>query len=346
MSGFPIVDLILGIFFVYFLLSIIVSSAVEIILTYSKARATLLKEWLLTALHKKFEKGDNKGISLGQAIMDHSAITGLTDCGSSPAYIKAKDFASALLEKISFDPGNPTKVAKNIEEYIEVINNTELLPNDLKRVMLSYAYEIQNRVEEGIARNVSKLEMFSTKIENWYDSSMQRLTGELKRRYSIRITAVAAVVLTISLNADSIALAKYLYSNTEVRTRLAMAAYNAGQDSALVKKVDGMRITATDSSGTIQNADSIKMEIKKKIEEIEEAKKGLADVMPLTWKKGELSEKGRFSFYLLFAKIAGLLATILAIMMGAPFWFDLINKVSNLRGSGRKPGNGSGETDK
>ena len=41
---------------------------------------------------------------------------------------------------------------------------------------------------------------------------------------------------------------------------------------------------------------------------------------------------------LLFSKITGLLVTILAIMMGAPFWFDLLNKISNLRGTGVETG--------
>ena len=41
-------------------------------------------------------------------------------------------------------------------------------------------------------------------------------------------------------------------------------------------------------------------------------------------------------------KIIGLLASILAIMMGAPFWFDLLNKISNLRGAGKKPAESNG----
>ncbi len=59
---------------------------------------------------------------------------------------------------------------------------------------------------------------------------------------------------------------------------------------------------------------------------------------PLTWKHGELNDaNGKFSGLLLFSKITGLLATVLAIMMGAPFWFDLLNKISNMRGTGARP---------
>lgn len=36
-------------------------------------------------------------------------------------------------------------------------------------------------------------------------------------------------------------------------------------------------------------------------------------------------------------KIAGLAITILAVSLGAPFWFDLLNRFTNLRASGPKP---------
>ena len=47
----------------------------------------------------------------------------------------------------------------------------------------------------------------------------------------------------------------------------------------------------------------------------------------------------------ILAKITGLAATVFAMMMGAPFWFDLLNKVSNLRGTGNKPASSSGTGD-
>ena len=37
-------------------------------------------------------------------------------------------------------------------------------------------------------------------------------------------------------------------------------------------------------------------------------------------------------------KLIGLLLTTFAISLGAPFWFDILNKVINLRSSGKAPG--------
>jgi hypothetical protein len=37
-------------------------------------------------------------------------------------------------------------------------------------------------------------------------------------------------------------------------------------------------------------------------------------------------------------KLLGLLITVCAVSLGAPFWFDMLSKFVNLRGSGTRPG--------
>jgi len=37
-------------------------------------------------------------------------------------------------------------------------------------------------------------------------------------------------------------------------------------------------------------------------------------------------------------KLVGWLLTAFAVRQGAPFWFDLLNRLVNVRGSGSKPG--------
>ena len=56
----------------------------------------------------------------------------------------------------------------------------------------------------------------------------------------------------------------------------------------------------------------------------------------------QLNFKELNGFFAILSKILGLAVTILAVMLGAPFWFDLLNKVTNLRGTGGKPASSSG----
>ena len=339
MSGFPILDLVVGIIFVYFLLSIISSSGVEMILTGLKARAALLEEWLFKIFDKPVTQPDGTTLSLGQAIMDHCSVTALSGTHESTSYIDAKNFTSALLEKITFDPANPKSIAKDMDEFIDAITKTNALSTEFQRVLLMYANDAKDTYRAVSQKTQSEIDLFRWKIENWYNSSMDRITDVLKKKYSRPATALVAIIVTVCLNADSIALAKYLYSNPEARTKIAMQAYSAADDSVLIKQVQQISITNADtSSRNTLSAQEIKNNIVQKIADINKAKQGLSDVMPLTWKAGELKDaSGKISLRLLFSKVTGLLATILAIMMGAPFWFDMLNKISNLRSTGAKP---------
>ncbi len=75
MTNFPILDLVAGMIFFYFLLSIIASSAVEMILTGLKCRAKMLENWLTTIFSEKVKLAGGVVVPLSQAIMNHCSLT-------------------------------------------------------------------------------------------------------------------------------------------------------------------------------------------------------------------------------------------------------------------------------
>jgi len=342
MSGFPIIDLIAGMIFIYFLLSIISSSIVEIALTHVKARSKLLEDWLTGIFSEKTQVG-NQQITLGQAIMDHCSVTVLSGKGKSPAYIDAANFTSALLEKLTFDPDNPTSIANDLNTFISKIEQTNDLSIELKRVFLTYAYEARDKYQQVATKTASDLEMFRSKIENWYDTSMDRLTGDLKRKYSRPFTMIVAIITALLLNADSINIAKYLYSDPDARTAIAAQAYKAADDST---QIFNQRIASMQKANDTTVA-QLKETMQKGLDNINEAKAALEQNLPFGWNTiyfKSLFPRGDFWAGILgiLTKITGLAATVFAIMMGDPFWFDLLNKVSNMRGTGNKPATSSG----
>jgi hypothetical protein len=331
MSGFPIIDLIAGIIFVYFLLSIVCSSVVEMLLAGFRARAKLLAEWLYKIFDQQVQVG-GKTESLGQAIMDHCAVTALSEKGNSPSYIDAKNFSSALLEKITFNPNNPNDIANDLNAIISQLQQTNILSPELKRALLTYAYEAKELYKNAGNKVMSEIEVFRSKIETWYDTSMERLTGDFKRRYSRPFTLIVATVTVLLMNADTVNIAKYLYSNPEARAKIAAQAYTAAQDSA---NVFNQRIAA------IQNANDttvkqLQQTFQTGLDNINDAKAVIEQNLPFGWNTTDF--KTLKNFFVLLSKVLGLVVTILAIMLGTPFWFDLLNKVTNLRSTGNKPG--------
>src|SRR3954470_22051991 len=153
MSSFPILDLVVGMIFIFFLLSIICSSAVELWFSINGTRAKLLTQWLMRIFDSQAldSKGnplmqDGVPVSVGQAIMDHCMVTALSKKGESTSYINSKDFVTALLDKISISPttGNnaPIQVPpRDLQGYIKAIEDSQTISGELKRTILELANE-------------------------------------------------------------------------------------------------------------------------------------------------------------------------------------------------------------
>lgn len=356
MSSFPILDLVIGMIFIYFLLSIICSSAAELWFSMLRTRARLLEEWLkkifdqpsLDSQGKPLLDSKGKPVSLGQAIMDHCMTTALTSTGKAPTYINAKDFVSALLDKITIvqvsGTGAQTQAPPvNLAGYITAIANSTVISGELKRTMLAYANEAQqaaalNTITAAGNTVKSELEHFRERIEGWYNSNSERLAGAMKRTKVLPTTLVIAIAITISLNADTIKMGGYLYDHKEKAKEFSDNALNSLE--SYKERIEDMKVKDTarvTNTATIAQLDSNLSRVKQDIAKIKEV---IPDNFPLGWKKKsdqKNNNETKEEEVNWLSRIAGWLASILAICLGAPFWFDVLNKIANLRGAGPKP---------
>lgn len=136
------------------------------------------------------------------------------------------------------------------------------------------------------------------KLAGWFDEGMTRISGWYKRQVKWIIFVIAAVVV-VATNASSIHMAQALWTNDALRIELATQA-QASANQADIDKVQA------------KNLENLK--------KLPIGWEGLPSA-PLDW----------------FKTILGWLITIAAISLGAPFWFDLLGKVANLKGAGGKP---------
>jgi len=144
-------------------------------------------------------------------------------------------------------------------------------------------------------------------IDRWYAHAMDRLSGEYKR-FSQLVTFLLGLALAACFNIDTIKLAQQLYVDPVIRESLMAAAQ---------KHVD------ENSAGT---------ELQAKIDRWIEQRDLLARTVP-----GATASPGIPKWELVQHGWIGWLVTALAGMLGAPFWFDLLQKLTNLRGAGPKP---------
>jgi len=289
-----ILDVAVGLVFVFLMLSLISSAANELIETFWRKRAVFLEKGIKELVGSV---GSQVSKDFVQKIYDHGLINSLyvgsyTDPKKIlPTYIPSRNFAIAVLD---------------------LWKSGEQLPANVGKALAAF-----DKVAQAKARATQdKAELLQKEVEDWYNSSMDRVSGWYKRRSQIFVIVIG-VSVTILVNADCIQIAKRLSTDPNMRQAAArLAEKQTAQPST----------PPSDSNATL-----------------DQMKKNLADLdgigLPLGWSPPphSLSEVGN-NF---LQHWVGWLITALAVSLGAPFWFDVLNKIIVVR-STVKPSEKSG----
>ncbi|MCO5947776.1 hypothetical protein [Mucilaginibacter flavidus] len=321
MFGSNILEVAIGIIFVYILVSTICTAVREGIESRFKTRAAYLEQGIRQLLH------DLDGNGLAASLYQHPLINGLfngsyvagkqtTDPdllskgGDLPSYIPAKNFAMALMDIAA--NGAPTN-ANNSSAGAAVIN-LETMRNN---VAAMDNLPVQRILLNAIDNAQGDLNKAQKNIEDWFNSGMDRVSGWYKRSTQWIIFWIALAV-TVLLNVNTISIVKYLSQNDTAR------------------KIVVERASVISKDSTFKNKD------------YNSAKTELNDLkLPIGWDgslaAAELNSKAPFGFWNgLLGPLLGWLLTAFAATLGAPFWFDMLNKVMIIR-STVKPHEKSGE---
>jgi hypothetical protein len=180
------------------------------------------------------------------------------------------------------------------------------------------------RLKPLVAGAQHDVERLRTNLEAWYDDTMARVSGWYKRKTQI-ILIVIGIALVPAINANTIVMGERIWKDDTVRSAVVAQA----QANASAKPPAGTKTPTADQKLT-DAADSVDKVVKVGI--------------PMGW-RGAAVPHGRGGIAM---AIGGWALTILAISLGAPFWFDALSRFSRLRSSGKPetplPAAGSGKT--
>jgi hypothetical protein len=307
MINTPIIDVAVALFFTYFVLAVLISSLNEWLQTFLKSRASDLKKTIETLLF------DDEWKNTAGKIFASPFIESLKRKKDGfPSYISAQNFSFALFETLKLsdtDFKNETAVIrKSIEENI-------LIKGELKKVMLTLLNDAGGSIDK-----------FKSNIARFYNDAMDRASGWYKQKIR-RVLLVLALISTVVLNVDSIHISKVLWENPAAAAMIA----NLAEENLILTDTTGgiffinRNDTLTSEKTSVRNIIGAKSLLEK-------------SALPIGWFKENYPGKtftGDPVAWL--SKLLGWLITALAASMGAPFWFDIMNKFINLRGSGNKP---------
>lgn len=163
-------------------------------------------------------------------------------------------------------------------------------------------------------------------IEAWFNDAMQRLSGWYKRRTQWVIVGLGALV-AIVFNADTFGMANALWRNDAQHT-VAIAVAERQIEQGMPSN------GAIDAQGGQEILDRIAaLQIPFGYSAVSRTTgQPLSWFSEEWWKENLGNDAGA-----VVTRVLGWAVTAVAISFGAPFWFDLLNKLINLRNTGTPP---------
>ena len=320
MFGSWVLEVAIGLIFVFLLFSTICAALREGIEAWTKTRAAYLERGIRELLH------DVRGTGLARTFYEHPLIYSLyagkyepgpnggkpatlARGGELPSYIPAKNFAAAMIDIAArgplpaLDPNDPAAGPATSTADIDIdALRTGIAAMHDKRV----ARALLNALDlAGNDLNKARLN-----IEAWFDSGMDRISGWYKRATQ-KIVFGLALVLAIVLNVDAIGIANFLYQNDHAR-------------HAVVAQAEATVANAPEHAAAGDPARRYRL-----------AKAALDDLeLPIGWRTDVqcgLAETGTSCAGMWALRVLGWLLVALGATLGAPFWFDILNKVMVIR---------------
>ena len=340
MLGIPILDVAIGLMFVYLILSLAVTAANEMFAAWFKRRAWMLHRGLVNLL-----EGDQAQVS---KLLDHALVRSLYEprgvltrvmpvlsklFGNGPSYIPSRTFALALLDTVA-----------------PLTDGKRSLPAtgplaDVLRVLSQEANGDEEKLKE--------------RVEVWFNDSMERVSGWYKR-HTQAVSLVFAAIITVGTNADTLVIGKALWSDPQLRQAVVERAEQYVRENQAPVAPGTDEVVPPPPLPPDQQAevefDAAEANFKAAMQDLEELQ------LPIGWEDpepvdtalvsarlvvddarddwpGPLWQRGAWARWrtAFDQHTLGWLITIMAISLGAPFWFDILNKVVSIRSAGKAP---------
>ncbi len=203
-------------------------------------------------------------------------------------------------------------------------------------------------IEEYVTGGETKLAKARKSVEKWFDDSMDRVSGVFKR-YSQGMALFIGFLVALVLNVDSINLTLYLWREPSVRAILAQNAsrfqlpqgeMQSDPEQALQdfrEQFSGLSLPV----GWVINESQGKSIADANCQLFPGTDQGFG--IPVIGTNKCVSPPQSNNQNNILLKLVGIVITALAARQGAPFWFDILKRVVNLRGTGANPAEKEGK---
>lgn len=326
MLSTSILEVAIGLVFVYLLMSLICSAANEMIESVLKNRATDLERGIRELFNQDggahlvanfYKHPLISGLFRGEYRRERSREIGFVDYlrrTNLPSYIPAGNFAYAVLD-LALHPPAEVEVVRDDSgsgpQAGAAAVDASALPVSMEAIRLAVRRNLGHTQVGRALRTLAEesgddINAMRENVKAWFDAAMDRVSGAYTRRTKW-IIFVLGLVLTVFLNVNTITIARSLSKDATLR-------------SVIVAQAEGFA----------DNADAQKANFEVNRSQLE----GLG--LPIGWPTGidvyPFKDGRSFNWWEnVLLPMIGWLLTAAAISLGAPFWFDLLNKFLVIR---------------
>lgn len=324
MFGLPALDVFIGLSFIFLVLSLIASGLQEVVQALAGLRGKNLRKGVEQLLKDPAIK------DLAKKVYGHPLVSARSAGSRGPSYLKPATFALALMDVLgtAYPPSASAPTPQSAEEnnlWGSAASVVDALPEGpVKKQLLL----ILGNAEPGKAKEA---------IESWFETTMDRVEGWFKRS-TLTISVVIGIAIALAGNVDAIRLARHLAASPDARDALVQQAQQTSEEMAA--RIEAIRASAQCPDGAPASdschARGAELDTALKNLNAPVATAGSAvsiGMLPVGWQEDEPMLVAPS-----FSRVVGWLLTAIAISVGAPFWFSMLQKLMSFRATGAKPG--------
>jgi hypothetical protein len=299
MAVLPIIDVAIGIIVVFILVSMICSAVREAIEALTKTRAAYLEHGLRELLH------DKGAVGLATSVYNHPLVYSLYSGNYKPKaqprrwWLALGGSLPSYIPSRNFAMALMDIAARGL--HTDVASSTETAPLVSLDAIRKNVGNLQNAPVQRLLLSAidaaqGDLNKLQKNLETWFDTGMDRVSGWYKRSTQWILFGIGLFV-AVSLNVNTITIADYLSRTPAARAAMVETATRLQEEQAKAPK-----------------------------DQQAKAKETLESLnLPIGWKMWPTTLQAWL------VTIFGLLLTAFAATLGAPFWFDVLNKVMVIR---------------
>ncbi len=338
-------DIVIGLVFIYLLYSLLGSLLLEITITNIGLRGFFLRKTIFRMLNNNLIEFFYK-----HPMIKNLAVKSLFSNENFPSYLDKSIFSKVLIDLLQekdFSYNNRDTLTAKIQQSLDsgkTLWGNKDIQDETLIIFKSIWSESNNDVDK-----------FRHLLEEWYENMMVYSMDSFKRSNQL-ILFFYGMAISVFFNLDTLKIAQNLQENPELRQQIvnradALIAQNlqekaelrcqiVNRANAFVKNHPDLKVEFETNKKNIDSLNSITADSKDSLKQVAEARyvalQSLSD--SLTKQAIEISKErlavgweGGFNKNFNWRSLLGWLISALAISMGAPFWFDLLNKVMKLR---------------